>query len=154
MLQIEVVVYMDTRHSMNVSGRARRSAGGFTLIESLIAMVVLAMVMGGAYTLIVQSAQLSRAARDHYVAVNLAKNRMERARNFQYSDLRLVAESNMIVDENGNPNTAANFKRTTVVTTNYSANVTQVSVSVQIRNYRTGSWGATEQMSSLFANYN
>ena len=120
----------------------------------MIASVVLTMVMGGAYSLVVQAAQMSRSARDHYVAVNLAKNRLERARNFQYGDLRLVGENNVVVDENGNPNTAANFRRTTAVTTNYSANITQVIVTVQIRNFRTGLWGAQEQMSSLFANYN
>jgi prepilin-type N-terminal cleavage/methylation domain-containing protein len=136
-----------------VAGNRRKAKSGFTLVESLIAMVVLAMVMGGAYSLVVQAARMSRAARDHYVAVNLAKNRLERARNFQYADLRLVGESNMVVDENGNPNTASNFRRTTVVNTNYSADVTQITVTVQIRNFRTGSWGSQEQMSSLFASF-
>lgn len=139
---------------MNGGGNKSKAKSGFTLVEAMIASVVLTMVMGGAYSLVVQAAQMSRSARDHYVAVNLAKNRLERARNFQYSDLRLVAENNLVVDENGNPNTAANFRRTTAVTTNYAANITQVIVTVQIRNFRTGSWGAQEQMSSLFANYN
>ena len=143
---------MDTRQTI-AAGRTKKAKEGFTLVESLIAMVVLAMVMGGAYSLVVQAARMSRLARDHYVAVNLAKNRLERARNFQYSDLRLVAENNMVVDENGNPNTTANFRRTTVVNTNYAADVTQLTVTVQIRNYKTGTWGAQEQMSSLFASF-
>ncbi len=144
---------MDTRQTMNAGSERMKAKAGFTLVESLMAMVVLAMVMGGAYTLIVQAAGMSRAARDHYVAVNLAKNRLERARNFQYSDLRLITENNMVVDENGNPNTTANFRRTTAVNTNFSANITEVAVTVQIRNFRTGSWGAQEKMASLFANY-
>lgn len=144
---------MDVMKPMKADGKRAGAKSGFTLVESLIAMVILAMVMAGAYALIVQAARMSRMARDHYVAVNLAKNRLERARNFQYADLRLVAENNMVVDENGNPNTAANFKRTTVVNTNYAADVTQLTVTVQIRNFRTGSWGAQEQMSSLFASF-
>ncbi|MFH0907456.1 MAG: prepilin-type N-terminal cleavage/methylation domain-containing protein [bacterium] len=138
---------------MKVRGKGAGARSGFTLVEVLVSMVVLVMVMGGAYSLVVQAASLSRAARDHYVAVNLAKNRLERARNFQYADLRLVAESSMVVDENGNPNTLASFKRTTAVNTNYAANLTQITVTVHIRNFRTGLWSSQEQMSSLFASF-
>jgi hypothetical protein len=62
----------------------------------------------------------------------------------------LLTESNVIVDENGNPNTTADFKRTTAVNTNYAANLTQITVTVRMRNFRTGAWGAQEQVSSLY----
>ena len=126
---------------------------GFTIIEALIAITVMALVMGGAYSLIIQAMHMSRSARDHYVAVNICKNRLERARNFQYSDLRFLTESLMVVDDNGNPTVSGNFRRTTTINTNYAANLTQMSVSCQIRNYRTGGWGASETVSSLYTTY-
>lgn len=131
-------------------GKGRR---GFSLVEALIAIMIMAIVMGGAYTLMVQAMQMSRKARDHYVAINICKNRIERARNFQYSDLRFLAESTVVVDENGNPNTSGNYRRTTSVNTNYSANLTEMTVTCQMRNYRTGTWGPVEVVSSLFTKY-
>jgi prepilin-type N-terminal cleavage/methylation domain-containing protein len=136
--------------------RATRTAGrrvGFTLIEGMIAIMVMAIVMGGVYALVVQAAQMSRKARDHYVAVNICKNRIERAKNFQYSDLRFLAESVIVVDENGNPTTSGNFRRTTVVNTNYGGGLTQVTVTCQLRNYRTGTWGSSEVIASLYTQY-
>jgi prepilin-type N-terminal cleavage/methylation domain-containing protein len=139
--------------TMTKNSQRSRKRRGFTLIEALIGIMIMAMVMGGAYALMVQAMQMSRKARDHYVAINICKNRLERARNFQYSDLRFLSENTLVVDENGNPNTAGNYRRTTTVNTNYSANLTQMTVTCQIRDYRSGTWGPVETVSSLYTKY-
>ena len=109
-----------------------------TLVEVLVATFLIVMVMGGAYSLIVRSSELSRSARRHYVAVSLAKSRIERARNFQYGDLMLLTENNLTVNDNGAPDLAGRFRRTTTVNTNYGAGLTEVVVTVKIRNPHTG----------------
>ncbi|HRZ11663.1 MAG TPA: prepilin-type N-terminal cleavage/methylation domain-containing protein [Kiritimatiellia bacterium] len=132
----------------------RRGRSGFTLVEVMIAVVLVLLALGGAYTLIVHSARVSRAARDHYVAVNLAKNHLERARNFRYADLYLLAEDNLVMNENGGPDNRGRFRRTTVVDDDYATGVTEITVTVQVRNRRTGEFGEEkEQISSLFTEY-
>jgi prepilin-type N-terminal cleavage/methylation domain-containing protein len=127
---------------------------GMSLIEVVIAVLVLSLVLGGAYPLIVRAARLSRTARNHYVAVQLAQNRLERARTIAYSELPLLAESNLIVDETGAPTIAGRFRRTTVTTTNYAPNVTQVAITVEMRNTKTGQFqGEAETLVMLYTEY-
>ena len=117
----------------------RRLKRGMTLTEVVIATALILTVMASSYVLIIQSAELSRSARRHYIAISLAKNRLERARNFLYNDLKLMAESDLTVNDNGNPDPAGRFRRTTVVDTNYAAtqglsgDLTEVIVTVKIR---------------------
>lgn len=127
---------------------------GFTLVEVVIALLLVVVVLAGAYLLIVHAARLTRMARDHYIAINIAKNRLERARNFQYSDLYLLQESNMIVDENGAPGENGRFNRSTEVITNYAPNLTQINVTVRIRSRRNNQFGTEqERISTLFTRY-
>ena len=140
----------------NVTRRVQRS--GFTLLETLMTLFLLMVILAGAYRVMVGAADLSRSARHHYLAINLAKNRLERARNFAYGDLSLLAENNVVIDDNGTPDTAGTFRRSTVVTTNYAPNLTKITVSVGMKNRRTGAWvvgGATESetVASLFTAY-
>lgn len=132
----------------------RRGRGGFTLVEVCIAVMLVLLALGGAYTLIIHSARVSRAARDHYVAVNLAKNHIERARNYRYADLYLLAEDNLVMNENGGPDNQGRFRRTTVVNDDYATGMTEITVTVQVRNRRTGEFGdEKEEISSLFTEY-
>lgn len=144
---------------MNRTAKQGGRRSGFTIVEAVVSSVLLAMVLGGAYTLIVRTYTVSRVARDHYVASNLAKNRIERAHNFRYSDLPLLAESKVMVDDNGSGDTEGHFRRTTRVNTSFvdpitGATNTEVSVAVDVRNIRTGSFDLPEQCESnacLFA---
>ena len=140
----------------NGTGRMRRS--GFTLLEVVMTLFLLAVVLAGAYMVMSRAADLSRSARHHYIAINLAKNRLERARNFAYGDLHLLTENNVVVDDNGVPDTTGRFRRSTVVVTNYAPNLTRITVTVNLKNRKTGSWvvgGATESetVASLFTPY-
>ncbi len=132
----------------------RTKSAGFTLVEVMIAVVLVLLALGGSYMLIVHAARVSRAGRDHYVAVNLAKNHLERARNYRYADLYLLAEDNLVMNENGGPDNRGRFRRTTAVNDDHSPGMTEITVTVHIRNRRTGEFGdEKESMSSLFTEY-
>lgn len=132
----------------------RNDKKGFSLVEALISIVLLAMVIAGSYSLIIQSSSAIRSARNHYLAVNIGKDRVERARNFDYKQLYLLAESLVIVDENGNPANGGSYRRTTTINTNYQPSLTMVSVQTDIRNRKSNTFkGDSETVSGLFTEY-
>ncbi|MBN1671710.1 MAG: hypothetical protein JXR37_11780 [Kiritimatiellae bacterium] len=131
-----------------------RSEEGLSLIELGIAMLLLSIVMAGAFGLVFQAGRMNRMARNHYVAINIAKNRVERARNFEYSDLYLLAEAGLTVDENGSPAPEGGYRRATLVNTNYAERLTEMTVRVEIRDIGTGTFrGEEEVLNTLFTHY-
>lgn len=130
---------------------------GVTMVEVLISLFITVMALAGGYLIIVQSLELSRSARNHYIAVSIAKNRLERARNFEYSDLTLLAENNLVCDANGVPDPNGWFRRSTQINTNYAIGLTEITVTVKIRDTKTGTWPSgtvnQEEISSLFTEY-
>ena len=135
----------------------RRSRHGLTLVEVMVSMMLMLMVFTGSYKLITSSARLSKLSRDHYVAVNLAKNRLERARDFQCSDLGYLAEDNLVVDANGAPDPKGQYARTTTVQPDYEPNLTKMTVTVKVRDHQTGQFSSgtrnQESMSTMFTIY-
>jgi prepilin-type N-terminal cleavage/methylation domain-containing protein len=130
------------------------STNGFTLVESVVACAILALVIAGSYRLVNMSSALMRSGRNHYIAVNIAKSRAERARNFAYGDLSLLMETNVVVDGNGTPVSAGDFRRSTIIDTNYQAGITLLTVNVEIRNIRSRTFkGELETASSLLTDY-
>ncbi len=127
---------------------------GFTLVEAVISAVILAFAIAGSYALIIRSASMIRASRNHYVAVNLAKDRIERARSVPYSQLILLTESRLVVDDSGTPCSTGDFCRTTTVNTNYQSGVTLITVNTEVKSLKTRSFdGESEPVSSLFTEY-
>jgi len=142
------------RAEMKTTTTDRRLRHGMTLTEVVVATFLILLVMTSSYTLIIKSAELSRSARRHYIAISLAKNRLERARNFLYGDLKLMAETDLTVNDNGNPDPVGRFRRTTVVNTSYATNLTEVIVTVKIRNPHTGLFTPdNETIRTLFTEY-
>lgn len=109
---------------------------GFTLVEAVISMAILVLVIAGSYKLVSGSQALIYAARNHYVAINISRARLERVRNFGYDQLILLAESKIEVDDSGAPSSGGYFRRTTLVTvmTNLMPGLTKVEVRTEIRN--------------------
>ena len=140
--------------TMNTKSTYAVRRGGFTIVETVFSIVMLMMVMAGAYKIITSTASLNRVVRNHYVAANLAKNRLERARNFPYPDLPLLAENLVLVNDNGVPAADGRFRRTTAVNTNYGPGVTALTVTVGIKNLRSGNFNTeTESISSLYTEF-
>ncbi len=132
----------------------KTNRSGMTLVEVTVALAILAFVLGGIYQLIVQAGRLGRLARDHYVAVILAQNRIERAKVFDYRDLRLLAETNVLMNANGAPDLEGRFRRTTSINTNFAPNLTEVVCTVEIKDWRTAQFaGEGERVASLFTRY-
>jgi len=134
------------------------------LVETIVTLMLLAMIMAGAIKLISVATRVTQAARHRYVAATLAKNRLERARNFQYGDLPLLAENAVVVDDNGVPNLNGWFSRSTQVDTNYitvaggsSVTNTKVTTTVKIKNVFTGQFSSgsntDEKVESIFTSY-
>ena len=127
---------------------------GFTLVEAVISTLILAFAIGGSYSLLIRSAAMIRSSRNHYVAVNLAKDRIERAHSVPYSQLNLLVESKLVVDDSGIPSSTGDFRRTTTVNTNYQSGVTLITVTTELKSLKTRSFdGEAEPVSALFTEY-
>jgi prepilin-type N-terminal cleavage/methylation domain-containing protein len=133
----------------------RRTPGsGFTLVEVVISVMLLALVLGTAYPVLTRGGAIVRQARNHYLAVNVAKARVERARNFEYGDLHLLAEPATEVDQNGVPTQPGVFRRTTTVTPETAPGLTLVTVSVEMRDMKSGLFqGEHESVSCAYTDY-
>jgi len=98
-----------------LSGRRHGRRAGLTLIEVCVALAVLAVATAGIYSLANMARRISIRARTHYLAVNLAKNHLERAKSRDFSQLSQFAESNTVVDVNGRLIANGEFRRSTSV---------------------------------------
>lgn len=132
----------------------RHEKSGFTLMEAIISIVLLAIVIAGSYSLVLRSANSIYSARNHYLAVNISKARIERARNFAYSELYLLGESQVLVDDCGNPLTDGPYRRSTTVNTNYQVGLTSIAVTTEIRDLKTKTFkNDSETVTGLFTEY-
>ncbi len=133
--------------------RQARDRSGFTLPEVFVALVILGMCMGGLCALVNTSRELSDMGRDHYIAINLAKNRLERAKTVSYDDLDFFAESAVVIDVNGNASSEGRFQRTTTIT-QMTPNLRELVVEVGIRNRKSlGFDGENETARTFMAKF-
>ncbi len=132
--------------------RNRKSKEGLTLVEMLTALLVFAMAVGGMCSLALSSKQILDTSRDHYVAVNLAKNRIERVKTFNFNELELFIDANTVLDESGTPNPNGNYSRTTQVSS-VTPNLKEVVVTIAMRNRKTLVFApAIQQVRTYIAN--
>lgn len=110
---------------------------GFTLVEAIISTILLILVIAGSYTLIARVQALIHSSRNHYVAINLSRAQLERARNFAYDQLYLLSETNIVINDSGTPYSEGYFRRTTTIQTNYQPGLTKLEVRTDIRNQKT-----------------
>ena len=106
---------------------------GATLAEVMIAVLVMFIFMAGAYKVVTQMMWVNQTSRDHFVAINLAFNRVERIRNLVDVAPNLMTESLVVMTENGVPANNGNFRRPTTVNS-LGTNLTEVLCQVDIRN--------------------
>jgi hypothetical protein len=131
---------------------ARRSNRcGTTLVESVVSLAVLAVCIGGACQLGLTAKSLGDDARAHYLAINMAKNRIERAKALEYDVVDQFVEDRIRITTSGVPDTKGSFRRSTRVTA-LGPNLRQVTVTVEILDRITLQFGgAKEEIVSCLA---
>ena len=129
---------------------------GMTILEVIIAVSIFSICVVGMCALIQKSRELSDMARDHYIAVNIAKNRLERVRTYDFDQITEFSElEGTPVDVSGNDVSGSDYRflRFTAVS-NVTANLREVNVIVGIRNRVSLTFtGERESVKSLFADY-
>jgi type II secretory pathway pseudopilin PulG len=140
-----------------IETRNRSTVGrsGISVIEAVIAVMIVAMMLAAAYPAVTQAQYTVRRGRDHYLATALCLATIEQARKQEFTLLPRMAESQRLINEQGNYDGAGNFRRTIIVRPATPVEgLTEVSVDVEIRDRRTGLFrGETEHMASLFTTY-
>ncbi len=141
--------------SANIKEQTIRSQkrAGMTLVETVVAVAVLAIFSTGACKLLLSHRKISDMTRAHYTAINIAKNRMELVRTFNFDQVDNFIEDKVVVDASGVPNTAGNYRRTTQIST-VSSNLLELTVTVDLRNRKTLAFTpAKEVLNTYFAQY-
>lgn len=135
------------------TGKTGPEKTGFTLVEMLVAVFLLAFVMAGVYRTLHTAMRLRTTAHRHYLSVIVANNRIERAKTVGFLELPFLAENEVRVDEQGTPDQEGQFLRSTQVNTNVNDNpdLVQITVTVQPPTYRTDGVRASESVTTLFA---
>jgi hypothetical protein len=139
-----------------VKGRGRhgRRRHFFTIVESMVASIILTMVFSGVYAVVHQSLLMIKVTMDHYLATTLAHNRIEKMRAMPVQNLALFTEEDIILDGQGNPDDNGIFRRTVTVSDAPTPDVVQVTVAVEIRNRETGAFeGKREVVNGLLTNF-
>jgi hypothetical protein len=139
------------------SSRGRRkskSCAGSSIVETLMSLVVFALFVGGGAQMMVAHRQMSDMARAHYVAANIAKNRVELIRSYGFSELTNFSEDEILVDTSGYPSSSGNFRRSTEILSTGRDNLSEVVVMVEIRDRKTlGFKGRNETIRTYVAEY-
>ena len=113
-----------------------KSKRAITLVEIMVSVALMALLAGAVVSLLVQNMKMGQAIDYNYVAVNIAKSRIDRIRELRrdkgFSNINTAAETNVTVDRDGTPEANGDFRRTTVITENFDSNsdLTRVEVSV------------------------
>jgi hypothetical protein len=97
----------------------------------------MAIFAAGSFGLVGSVREAMDGSRDHYVAVNLAKNRMERLRLYPVAQLSQLREREVVLNEIGTADSSGNFRRTTSANP-LNTNLWDVTISVAVRDRTTG----------------
>jgi len=117
----------------------KKASFGVTLIETLFSALILALVVACVLVIFVRTVDMSKRIDKEYVATNLAKSRLERARSAEvshgFSSLVDLDETDTMIDIDEPPDGVDDFKRSTTVTANHNgdARLTKIEVTVVYR---------------------
>lgn len=90
--------------------------GGFTLVEVMVAVMLLAVFIGGALGLLSSTLRTHYLVRDRTEALNLAWSRVEQASNLEFGALMDLVESDTRINRAGLPDQTGEFRRQTAIT--------------------------------------
>jgi prepilin-type N-terminal cleavage/methylation domain-containing protein len=131
----------------------RQGRAGLTLVEVMISIMVFSICIGGICWLVAMAKSVSDQARDHYVAANIAKNRVERGRTIEFNALEQFEADDVLVDAMGSPDLDGMYRMTTVVS-NINDTLKEIVVTVEIRNRNSWAFdGQIETVQTLLADF-
>jgi prepilin-type N-terminal cleavage/methylation domain-containing protein len=104
-------------HKEHIFIAPRKRIGGFSLIESLVALLLLAFVLAGAGYMMLSSVQTGREARHFTAAFNLAQDQMERLLGTDY-DAMSNGSDGPFNEAGGSTGSALMYTRTWTVVAN------------------------------------
>lgn len=110
----------------------RAGEGGMTLVETMVAILVFGILLGGMMNITAASITAGKRAEYSYNAYNLAKNHIETLKSLPFSNLTNAAESDIYLDASGTADDDGDYKRTTTVSTSYTGDANLVQVQVQV----------------------
>lgn len=111
----------------------RDKRAGFTLTEVMVASGILALFLAGFFSAFIMGIHALDLSVNHYRANAIARNRIQRARSFDFSSLELLKENEARIDHNGNPDPNGTFRRTTSIDTNTVSAPFTVMIQVGVR---------------------
>lgn len=129
-----------------------------TIPEVLFACAIMSMVCVGTLLIFVQTVEISKKVNYKYNAIQLARNRLERARSVVdaggFSSLSDLGETDSVLDSDGGSDPNGNFKRSTTITTSYSgvARLTKVEVTITYKYQETWKTNAAVTVTTIFGN--
>ena len=92
-------------------------------------------------------------ARAQYTAANIAKNRMELIRSFDFEQMPDFSETEIIVDKNGLPSVNGSFCRVTDIIS-LQTNLYSLAINVKVKNRKTLEFdGAGQSISTQVAKH-
>ena len=146
----------------NNRGPARAAAArqkGFTIIETVAAMLIMMIAGFGAVSLFMFSMNYNSGAADRARALALAQQRMEILRATPYDSLSTVAAAMPASENVGSPNTPDNDQRTFNVTTTVAddpnvANSRQKVITVTVTPADAGRWASGGVMLRCYRSQN
>ena len=133
-------------------GKNKKRAGT-TIVETIVALTIFAGFMAGASKFLLSHRAVADVTREHYTAVNIAKNRIELARTFSFEALSGFDEYEVLVDAFGEPteDDAGNYRRSTEIDM-VTNNLVELTITVDIRNHKTWEFeGASQEVKSFIS---
>lgn len=137
-----------------------RTQKSITLTEVMVSMSLITLLAGTVLALLIQNTKMGQTIDYHYVAVNIAKGRIDRIRElrrdkgfscFEDLDDEPIVEK---VDRNGGQDGDLDFTRITTITTNFDSNPNLTKVKVTVSFKRTGDVSTTTiTLTSLLSPY-
>jgi len=129
---------------LNMFSQQRRKQAGHTLVEVMVASIVLLMVSAGIMTGIIAALKAQANASDHYRATCIARNRIQHAKTISFNSYNAITENLVRVDQDGFYSSTGEFRRSTLVSV-AGTNCMNVTVDVWY-SVRPGVW-STEPVS-------
>ena len=134
--------------SMKPEQRCRKplstKCSGTSLVEVMIALTIFGSLIAITCKVLLSTNETLDMARDHYTAANLAKNRLELVRSFEFDQIPELEEEAIIINESGIASEYGHYQRTTSITM-LSSNLYEIGISVGIQNRRTLEFSPAEQ---------